>query len=454
MSFFIRPTLLLLACPLLLAGDIAGREADALVSMNEGAKARREVAVTEWRDAKFGLFIHWGLYSIPGGVWKGQGKPGRHGENNSHAYAEHIQMRRRIPNAEYGQLAKQFNPVRFDARQWVRLAKEAGMRHIVITAKHQDGFAMYGSKASDFNIVDATPFKRDPMKELAAAAREAGIGFGFYYSQARDHHHPLANWNQYGNTWDFPKRSRADFITYLDEKAKPQIRELLTGYGDLKVMWFDVPYQIPVEQCREILDMVRTHQPGAVVNSRLGGEGWDYRTLGDNQITDKPLDEPWEACMTMNHSWGYHQLDHDWKSSETLIRHLVDIVSKGGHLLLNIGPKGDGTIPEPSVTRLKKMGVWLRRNGEAIYGTQTVPVSAPAWGRLTSKGNKLYAHVFEWPKDGRLHLPDTGKHYNKAHLLADPSRAALRVSGDADTRTIQLALECPDPICTVIVVEP
>lgn len=423
------------------AGDLQMIHGD---QRKAGAEATDPGRLAWYREAKFGMFIHWGLYSVPGGVWNG--KPSRR------PYAEHIQLSEKIPKAEYVKLANEFNPVKFDAAEWARLAREAGMRYVVMVAKHQDGFAMFDSKASDFNIVAGSPFGRDTAKELADAVRAEGLTMGFYYSHARDHHHPLANWNKHGNVWDFPPQSKENFIRYLNEKAKPQLRELLTGYGDLGVMWFDVPYDIPVEECADILALVRGLQPGCLVNSRLGGDVWDYQSLGDNQIADTPLLEPWETCMTFNHSWGYHQLDHDWKSAADIVRHLADIVSKGGNLLLNIGPKGDGSIPEETVTRLNEVGRWMARNGDSIHGASPTPIGQPDWGRCTAKGDRIFLHVFDWPADGILTVENLPRPVGRAALL--DGGQALALSGDSTRLTIRVPAAAPDPANTVIVLTP
>ncbi len=396
-----------------------------------------------WQDAKFGMFIHWGLYSIPAGFWNGK--------ESKHRYSEHIMLSEKIPIAEYAKLAGQFNPEQFDADRWVRITKDAGMKFIVITAKHQDGFAMYDSAVSDFDVVDATPFGRDPMKELAQAAKKYGLKFGFYYSQARDHEHPLANWNTYGNTWDFPPASKDEFIQYLNEKAKPQVKELLTNYGDLAVMWFDVPYNIPPEQSREFVDMVHAAQPQCLVNSRVGGDVWDYRSLGDNEISDAVLNEPWETCMTTNDSWGFRRNDHNWKSAQQIVRYLSDIVSKGGNLLLNVGPTAAGEIPEPAVEQLQQVGQWLRINGESIYGAGPTTIGLPAWGRCTSGDHKLYLHIFEWPQNGVLDVEGVIGVVSTAYLLANQKKIAF--TQDGTKVTLKVPAKPLDDKNTVIVLQ-
>ncbi len=370
---------------------------------------RREQALKKWRDNKFGMFIHWGLYSIPAGVWKGK--------ESKHPNAEHIQLSNKIPNKEYAKLAEKFDPEKFDPEKWVKLAKEAGMKYMIITAKHQDGFAMYHSDVSSFNVVDTTPFAKDPLKMLAAAARKNDLDFGFYYSQARDHRHPYANFNRYGNTWDFPKASREQYIRYLNEKAKPQIKELLTNYGDISVMWFDVPYKIPPEQSKNIYQLVKSIQPDCLINSRLGGPLWDYKSLGDNEIADSPNDSPWETCMTTNDTWGYRKSDNNWKTSKQVIRYLVDIAGKGGNLLLNVGPKADGTIPIPAVKILEGVGKWMDKNSESIFGTKATVIDQPRWGRCTAKDDKIFLHVFDWPENGKLKISNITFEPKRAYFL-------------------------------------
>jgi alpha-L-fucosidase len=357
-----------------------------------------------WKEARFGLFIHWGLYAIPGGIWKGESVTQ---EPYLNPYCEHLMWLKRIPIAEYEKLAGQFNPVDFDADYIVNLAKQAGMKYIIVTAKHHDGFAMYHSRCDSYNIVDATPYKTDPMKALAAACAQAGLHLGFYYSLGRDwHHHEAISGRT--NDWDFPDPEKRDYQKYLDQKVKPQLEELLTGYGPVAVLWFDSPESTTVRQSIDLEMFVRRFQPDCIINNRIGNGVGDYREARDNTVFRDRETQPWESPGTMAESWGYSRLDTEgyWKSSKTLIRKLVDIVSKGGNYLLNVGPDGKGSLPSLAVERLQEIGDWMSVNGESIRGASGC-ATIPDWGRYTVKDSVVYAHLFEWPESGKLpvHVP-------------------------------------------------
>src|SRR5579859_4214786 len=326
-----------------------------------------------WRDARFGMFIHWGLYSIPAGEWKGKPVDG---------IGEWVMNHAKIPVAEYEQLAKQFDPVKFNADEWVSIAKNAGMKYIVITAKHHDGFAMYGSKVTPYNVVDATPFHRDPMKELEAACQKAGLKLAFYYSQSQDWHEPDA----IGNDWDFPDESKKDFSRYFEQKAKPQVKELLTNYGPLASIWFDTPRSISKAQSEELLTMVHQYQPTALVSGRVGNNAGDYETVGDNQVAVGPMKRDWEAISTTNDTWGYKKNDNNWKPASVLIRQMAHAAGHNGNYLLNVGPTAERVIPPPAVEALNEMGQWMKVNSEAIYGTSGGPFNYDlSWGVITAK---------------------------------------------------------------------
>ena len=362
--------------------------------------------MTWFRDARFGMFIHWGLYAIPAGEWKGKQIPG---------IGEWIMNRAKIPVAEYEQLAKQFNPVDFDAERWVRTAEAAGQRYMVITAKHHDGFAMFHSKVSKYNVYDATPFHRDPIAELAAACKRHHMPLGFYYSQTQDWHEPDGN----GNTWDFDP-SKANFDKYLHEKAIPQVRELLTNYGPVALIWFDTPRIITDAQSKELADLVHTLQPKCLVDGRIGNDKGDYRSTGDNEIPVKVLDYDWETPVTTNDTWGFKTNDTKWKSAQTLIRQLVDVASKNGNYLLNVGPTAKGDIPKPAVERLQQVGAWLKVRGAAVYGAKPSPYPYEFnWGSVTCKGNRLYLNIVEWPANGSFELYGLSNRVRKAAVLGD-----------------------------------
>jgi alpha-L-fucosidase len=418
----------------------------ALVAQPAAPDPERDKRLQWWREARFGMFIHWGLYAVPAGEWKGQPIAG---------IGEWIMNRAKIPVKEYEQLAGQFNPVKFNAEQWVQLAKDAGMKYIVITSKHHDGFAMYGSKVSRYNIVDATPFKRDPMKELAAACRKAGIKLCFYYSHAQDWHEP----DGAGNNWDFLPDEKKDFARYFEAKAKPQVRELLANYGPIGLIWFDTPRLITAEQSRDITDMVHTLQPNCIVSGRVGHNMGDYDSAGDNQISVGVVKRDWETPVTMNDTWGFKKDDNNWKPVPVLIKQLVRIASRGGNYLLNVGPTAEGEIPQPSVERLRAVGQWLRANNESITGASPSPFPYNQdWGLITTKPGKMYLHVFEWP--GRqLTVYGIRNKVQKAYLLAEAARTplALKQESKADldfySASIGLPPAAPDPNDAVIVFE-
>ena len=396
-----------------------------------------------FRQDKFGMFIHWGPYSELAGEWNGKQVPvGRN--------AEWIMQILKIPAADYRELARDFNPVKFDARRWAQLAKDTGMKYLVITSKHHDGFAMYKSSVSDYNIVDWTPFNRDPLKELSEACREVGIRFCIYYSHREDWDDPDA----YGNDWDFDPAQK-DFEKYLEETSKPQLRELLTNYGPFGLIWFDRGLYTP-EQARSFVEIVRTLQPQSIINGRVGNYGQelmgDYQNMNDNGMPTGGIEEYWETPQTLNETWGYSKFDHNWKDSRTVIRRLVEIVSKGGNYLLNIGPMGDGSIPQPSVEILEGVGEWVRINGESIYGATASPFGELDWGRCTVKGETLYLHVFDWPSEARLLIPGLRNKPIRAYPLLD-STQELEVGREGAAAWVKLPAEPLDENDTVVVLE-
>jgi len=426
----------------------------------------REARLAWFRDAKYGLFIHWGLYAIPAGMWKGQRVPG---------IGEWIMNRARIPVREYEALAKRFDPTKFDADAWARLAKDAGMKYVVITSKHHDGFALFKSDVSTYNVVDATPFKRDVLAELAKACAKYGLRLGFYYSQAQDWHEP----NGAGNTWDFGPDSLKDYDAYLRGKAEPQVRELLTKYGPVALIWFDTPRMMTPERAKRFTDIVRTLQPNTLIDGRLGAAG-DYVSTGDNAIPSAVRGEAWEVPATLNHTWGYRTDDPDWKSPGDVIFKLVDVVSKGGNYLLNVGPMPDGEMPAAAADILRAAGAWLKRNGEAVYGAKPTPfgdelgepsaTTKDARGqpvflartdyRVTAKPGKLYFTFFKDP-GGTFALPAMPNAVRRAYRLSDGTPLEVRTGADGARRLVlpRFPTDRPgffaidDPMGTVIVVE-
>jgi alpha-L-fucosidase len=410
---------LLLAPPARLDGaaDKPAQAALAAVPLPE-AGLTREQRIQWWREARFGMFIHWGLYSIPAGVWK----------DKVHAtgYSEWIMFGEKIPAKEYERLAGRFNPVKFDAKAWAALAKRAGMKYMVLTTKHHDGFSMFKSRLTPYNVADATPFKRDVTRELSDASHDSGLRFGCYYSIDRDWYRPQGPGNNYrqNNVWDFPDSTKADFDRYFEGFAKPQVEELLTQYRP-DLLWFDEIDMKSDAQVEDLYRAIRKLRPECVLNSRIEGcrfpdqippRHCDYISTGDNEIADKALGFEWENPGSMNTSYGYNQNDHNWVDAKEIVFRLVDIVSKGGNYLLNVGPTSEGLIPQPSIDRLMEVGAWMETNQEAIYGTSPWRVfhdgpqlsneaakapkrstGSPVDIRFTAKGDSLYAICLAWP---------------------------------------------------------
>ena len=392
---------------------------------------------TQWfRDAKFGIFMHWGLYSQLGNEWKGK---------TYYGSGEWLMNRAKIPAAEYARLAGQFDPTNFNAGQWARFVKETGARYLVITAKHHEGFAMFDSKASPFNIVDATPYHHDPMKDLANACRAEGLKFGFYYSQFLDWHEP----NGGGNTWDFNTTNK-DYKLYYQEKSIPQIKELLSNYGPLGLVWFDMPGGLTRAETLAFMQNVRQLQPDCLISSRVGNGLGDFRDLGDSELPPNVIPPPWEALFTHNDSWGYVKNDKDFKTPREVLHLLASTSARGGNLILNVGPDGTGRIPEVSQRYLREVGNWLAANGESIYGTTCSPIPDQPWGVCTLKPGCLYLHVFDRPKDGVVFVPGFSAKLKHAALLGRWGRlTAIQEGGDL---RVTLPARLPNALDDVVAV--
>ncbi len=413
-----------------------------------------------WKKAKFGMFIHWGLYSQLAGQWKGVKTP---------LVAEWIMKWLNIPVREYEKIATDFDPVQYNSKEWVSLAKQAGMKYIVITAKHHDGFAMYHSKCSKYNIVDATPFNKDPLKELSEECQRQDIKLGIYYSQTQDWHHP--DGYGYGSIPDitstgikglFDKmlqrhENEQNFDRYFEEKCKPQIRELLTQYGNIGLIWFDTPMSISTEYSRDLVQLVKSIQPDCLVSGRIGNQLGDYMSTGDNKIPSLPYHGDWEVPATLNDTWGYKYYDNNWKTPERLIKLLIRINSRGGNYLLNIGPDGKGIVPKPSIDILKATGKWMNENGDSIYATEPVPVFPYEMDDImfTHKPGKLFVHVLKWTHNIVIHC--LANSIKQAYILSTGEKVKVErqyISSLKQNRIILvLPQKKPDDIYPVVCME-
>ncbi len=449
-----RPMILVL-CSLMVAAVFVPQTGTAKDYWNDETQAERDARMKWWREARFGMFIHWGLYSVLEGEWKGKTN-----------YAEWIRNRAHIPVQEYDKLVTRFKPTRFDPDQWARMAKRAGMKYLVITSKHHDGFCLWPSKLTDFDV-DSTPLKIDIMGQLSKACERQGVRFCMYHS-IMDWHHPdyLPR-----RKWEVAQRpvDGANYDRYV-KYMKGQLAELVHNYHP-GVLWFDGEWERTWTHQRgiDLYQYVRSLEPNIIINNRVdkGRKGMEGLTKkgefrGDFGTPEQQIPATgipgadWETCMTMNAHWGWNKHDKHWKSSKDLIRKLVDIASKGGNFLLNIGPKPDGTFPQEAVERLEAIGRWLDVNGQAIYATTASPTACPKWGRITTKRldngkTRLFLHVFDWPANGKLEVAVNNKPLD-CYLLAKPAQK-FAAEHSAKGLTVALKGTAPDPVCSVVVLD-
>lgn len=399
--------------------------------------SRNEHPNIQWfKDAKFGLFIHWGLYSKLGGVWM---------DKNYYGSGEWIMNVAKANADAYAEEAANMDLSDYNPEEWAMLAKKAGIKYVVITAKHHEGFTMYDSKVSDFTIVKSTKYGKDPMLPLSQKIREQGIEFGFYYSQFLDWHEP----NGGGNRWDFDE-SKKDYQEYYSRKAIPQLKELLSNYGPLGTIWFDMPGGLTYEQTKSLVDTLRKIQPNCLFSSRVGQGLGDYRDFGDSEVPGRPIHGAWESIYTHNDSWGFIAHDKNFKSPKEIIQLLAEVASKGGNLMLNVGPDGKGAIPAYSRKYLLEVGKWLDRFGDGIYKTTYGFIPRQPWGVTTSKPGKLYLHIFDLPENHQILVP--GMNVDIQHVYQLDSGEKLSWNKNNDDLTVTLPV-LTDSRNTVVVVE-
>lgn len=429
-NLIIRKVALLVSCMMLISNVFSqGLVKDSLTTDWEKMHKSKEQALKDFNNTKFGMFIHWGVYAVPAGIWKGEKVPG---------LGEWIMHNAQIPREEYKKMCARFNPIKFNAEEWVLAAKMAGMKYIVAMPKHHDGFAMYESKVTDYDIMDATQFGRDPMYELYRACQKYGIRFSIYYSQATDwmdggdagvadylKNHPDEKRVWPANTWD---PAPVSFSEYLDKKSKPQMRELLHKFPGMQEIWYDVPGRMTREQSFEFYKLAYDIQPSCLINSRVGNDMGDFWIPGDNKIPANGKEKGlfWETPGTLNNTWGYKSYDVDWKSAKELLYWITEITSKGGNYLLNVGPTAEGLFPEESMEQLKVIGEWMEVNGESVYGTKEWLINREGPTNLSmtgtrdreqhgfegnftaedfwfsTKNNFLYVTSLKWPENKRV----------------------------------------------------
>lgn len=394
-------------------------------------------------DGNYAMFIHWGIYSNIANKWK---------DSTYYGISEWIMNPRRagIPVGEYMAESKKFNPINFNANEIAQLAKDAGMKYIIVTSKHHDGFAMYDSKINDFNIVKASPFARDPMKELSKACKDLGLGFGFYYSHNQDWTFPGGN----GGPTVNEKGEKVDFDYYFKYKCLPQVEEITTEYGDIALVWFDTPGEMEKKYVEELVEVVRKNQPKALISGRAGHGLGDYLSLGDMNIPIENIEGLWETVDVTNDSWGYAWYDENWKSPKLILKNVISTVARGGTYMLNIGPKPDGSIPTQAITYLRESGQWINKYPQIIYKAKPSPWGhALPWGDITVSGNKLNLCVYQWPLDGEITIPGISNNIISANLLVDGEHQPIKTSKENSWVTLQLPAKRPEKLISVIEVE-
>lgn len=392
-------------------------------------------------EGNYAMFIHWGLYSNVANLYKGK---------TYYGIAEWIKHDRRagIPDAEYRKLAETFNPSEFNAAEVVKLAKDAGMKYICITTKHHDGFAMYDSEASDFNIVDATPYGKDPIKMLSEECKKQGIGLAFYYSHSQDWTHPGGR-----NGPDVDAEGKeVTFDDYFRDICLPQVKEITSNYGELELIWFDTPGEITEEQVNELIAVVRENQPNALVNGRAGHGLGDYRTLGDMEVPHQNVEGIWESVDTTNDSWAYAWYDQHWKTPKEILKRLIACVGRGGTYMLNIGPTGTGAVPERSKRTLEAAGEWIKSYPQVVYNGEPSPWKRElAWGDAVVNEGKIYLTVLDWPTSGKLYLPGLKNTVTTAKLLnRENTPVDLTFQKEGTNIILDVPLASPDKIIPVI----
>ena len=412
---------------------------ESMVKLRAGDARRGQL----FADGNYAMFIHWGLYSQLANKVEGK---------TYYGIGEWImnQNMAGIPVPAYKELASQFNPVKFDAMAVAQLAKDAGMKYIVITSKHHEGFAMYHSKSNPFNIMDATPFGRDPMKELSEACHKVGIGFGFYYSHNQD--------------WTFPgggngpssdeQGNPATFDDYFKKKCLPQVEEITSEYGPIEIVWFDTPGAMPKSYVEQLVAVVRKNQPDAMISGRAGHDLGDYQTLGDMEVPIGNVEGLWETVDTTNDSWAYAWYDENWKAPAEILHRVIATVARGGTYMLNIGLRGDGSIPERAADSLRASGEWVKRYPQVVYGTSASPWKhALPWGDVTVKGNRLFLAVYQWPASGELFLPGLKTPIKSARLLKGAESESIGHHVEHGWTRLTVPPRAPEKLVSVIEVE-